>query len=342
MYTSHMDNTTFSQLLIEWQKQHGRHHLPWQQNRTPYSVWLSEVMLQQTQVSKVIEYFNKFITLWPTVHDLASASEDQVLQQWSGMGYYRRARNLYKAACIMSHFLKENNEIWPENTIWWESLPGVGKTTANAICAQSFGMLTPILDANARRVYQSLNNDGTLSDVELWKKAYVLIEDVPNNKSSVIAYTQGLMDLGSSLCTPMNKSCNQCPVKQVCAYDAETYTTPLKVTKQKKEEYIHWGIYRKEGKVAISNNGTFFSIWDKMYILPSIVPSDKNTPLLTFTHILTHKKLTISIYDMSGDIDAKNGDIVYISPSDLHHYARPKPMDIIFTNDAFLALCQGE
>lgn len=332
--------TLFSKDLITWQKVHGRHDLPWQQNRTPYSVWLSEVMLQQTQVSKVKEYFDIFMQKWPTVHDMAKASEDAILHAWSGMGYYRRARNLYKAAQQMSAYLKNNQENWPEEPSWWESLSGVGKTTANAICAQSFGKKEPILDANARRVYQRYLNDGQLDDKKLWKHAYNLIAPLTSSKEDVIAYTQGLMDLGSNICgkTP---ACQQCPLSAHCQYDSTTFVAPLKATKEKKEETINWLLVVKENKVAVTNSDTNLSIWDKMYTLP-YAGDTQGKCILSFEHILTHKKLTINVVlGTEDELNATNGAIKYISIHEINKLARPKPMDIIFTTAEFQAQCLG-
>lgn len=333
-----MDIKLFSQDLITWQKIYGRHHLPWQQNRTPYSVWLSEVMLQQTQVTKVKEYFDKFIQKWPTVHDMAKASEDDILHAWSGMGYYRRARNLYKAAQQISIYLKINNEQWSEDPAWWASLSGVGKTTANAICAQSFGKKEPILDANARRVYQRYLNNGQLDDKKLWEHAYAFIAPINKSKEDVIAYTQGLMDLGSNLCgkTP---TCQQCPLSEHCQYDSATFVAPLKSPKEKKEETINWLLVIKDNKIAVTNSDTNLSIWDKMYTLP-FSKNPKGNCILTFEHILTHKKLTINV--MIGEeqeLDNDNGQIKFISINEITELARPKPMDIIFTSAELQVLC---
>lgn len=338
-----MNTNNFSTDLISWQKQHGRHDLPWQQNRTPYSVWLSEVMLQQTQVSKVKEYFDAFMNKWPTVHDMASASEDDILHAWSGMGYYRRARNLYKAAQTMSIYLKENQEQWSSDPDWWASLCGVGKTTANAICAQSFGKKEPILDANARRVYQRYLNSGSLTDKELWPHAYSFISPVKSQKDDVIAYTQGLMDLGASICgkTP---TCEKCPLAKHCQYNAETFVTPTKITKEKKIETINWLLIVENGKVAVTNNDASLTIWDKMYTLPhTSVDITTLKSILTFEHILTHKKLTINVFLGKKEyLTLDNGNIRFISTDEINTIARPKPMDIIFTNAEFLALCLNE
>ena len=143
-----MQTKQFSKILIDWQKIHGRHNLPWQVAQ-PYARWISEIMLQQTQVSTVIEYFERFMRRFPTVQDLAQASEDEVMQYWSGLGYYSRARNLHRAAKII---VEQLDGQFPQTREQWESLPGVGRSTAAAIVAFSFGVRETILHGNVKRV----------------------------------------------------------------------------------------------------------------------------------------------------------------------------------------------
>ena len=201
----------FSLTLITWQRNHGRHHLPWQVAE-PYARWISEIMLQQTQVATVIEYYDRFMKRFPTVQDLAKAQEDEVMQYWSGLGYYSRARNLHKAAQII---VDEKKGIFPKTRQEWEALPGVGRSTAAAIAAFSFGARETILDGNVKRVLARLfriespvNETGTVK--ELWSLAEKLLPE-----QNIEDYIQGLMDLGATICS-RNPKCILCPFKERC------------------------------------------------------------------------------------------------------------------------------
>jgi len=190
----------FAQKLIAWQRRHGRHDLPWQGTTDPYRIWLSEVMLQQTQVSTVIPYYQRFLRKYPTVRALASASEEEVLELWSGLGYYARGRNLHKAARIVAM------DGFPRTAEKIAELPGVGRSTAAAIAAFAFGERAAILDGNVKRV---LARCFLLADKEqMWKQAETLLP-----KRGIERYTQALMDLGATICTRANPRCDACPVK---------------------------------------------------------------------------------------------------------------------------------
>ena len=206
-----MISEQFSQTLIDWQKVHGRHHLPWQYAH-PYARWISEIMLQQTQVATVIEYYDRFMKRFPTVQSLAESSEDEVMQYWSGLGYYSRARNLHKSAKIIVY---DHKGVFPTTRLEWESLPGVGRSTAAAIVAFSFGAKETILDGNVKRVlmrYFCL--DAPIDNGETTKKLWDLAENLlPQN--DIEAYIQGLMDLGATVCTRTPK-CVICPFRETC------------------------------------------------------------------------------------------------------------------------------
>jgi A/G-specific adenine glycosylase len=204
----------FAQRLILWHKQHGRHGLPWQGNRDPYAVWLSEIMLQQTQVSSVIPYYQRFLGCFPDIATLAAAEEDEVLARWSGLGYYSRARNLHRAAQIMAEkhfgeFPREFGQIL--------ALPGIGRSTAAAISAFAFGERRAILDGNVKRVlarYLVVAGHSGEKKVEalLWRHAEALLPE-----TGIEIYTQALMDLGATVCTRSKPDCASCPVSGDCA-----------------------------------------------------------------------------------------------------------------------------
>jgi A/G-specific adenine glycosylase len=205
--------TGFAALVTAWQRKHGRHDLPWQRNRDPYRIWVSEIMLQQTQVSTVIPYYERFMARFPDIAALAEAKIDDVLAQWSGLGYYSRARHLHRAAQIVS---ERHDGCFPGNFEDVASLPGIGRSTAAAICVFAFGLMHAILDGNVKRVLaraygiQGYPGDNAVSR-ELWRLADELLPD-----RDVEAYTQGLMDLGATVCTRVRPDCGACPVASRC------------------------------------------------------------------------------------------------------------------------------
>lgn len=206
--------TSFSTRLIRWQRSHGRHDLPWQGTRDAYRIWLSEIMLQQTQVSTVLGYYERFLARFPTVSDLARAGEDEVMALWSGLGYYARARNLHRAA---REVCERFGGLFPDTFDALVTLPGVGRSTAGAIAAFSSGERRAILDGNARRViarHAGIEGDPASARVlaSLWREAQSRLP-----KTGIEAYTQGLMDLGAAICAPRDPQCLLCPVNADCA-----------------------------------------------------------------------------------------------------------------------------
>lgn len=208
------ESRQFAERLLEWFDRYGRKGLPWQENPTPYRVWVSEVMLQQTQVATVIPYFERFMTHFPTVQALASASLDEVLHLWTGLGYYARARNL--RACAMALVNQHGGE-FPDDIEGIVQLPGIGRSTAGAILALSRGQRHPILDGNVKRVLARVfgidGDPGSPAVLKvLWSQAEACTPDL-----RIAAYTQGIMDLGATLCTRARPACTVCPMLRFCA-----------------------------------------------------------------------------------------------------------------------------
>ena len=205
--------TSFATRLVRWQRVHGRHGLPWQGTRDAYRVWLSEIMLQQTQVATVLPYYLRFLARFPTVSDLAAAGEDEVMALWSGLGYYARARNLHRAA---REACERFDGEFPSRFDDLVTLPGIGRSTAGAIAAFACGEPRAILDGNARRViarHAGVEGDAASAAVleRLWREAEVRLP-----KRDIESYTQGLMDLGAGPCAPRDPQCLLCPVNEDC------------------------------------------------------------------------------------------------------------------------------
>ena len=205
--------TAFANRIVRWQERHGRHDLPWQATRDAYRIWLSEVMLQQTQVATVIPYFERFVKRFPTVGALASAHADEVLALWSGLGYYARARNLHRAA---REVVERHGGVFPSGFEALVQLPGVGRSTAAAIAAFAGGERRAILDGNVRRViarHAGIAGDPASSQVleRLWAEAEARLP-----RDGIERYTQGMMDLGASVCFTRRPACELCPVAADC------------------------------------------------------------------------------------------------------------------------------
>lgn len=222
----------FATQVIAWYHHQGRKHLPWQQNKTPYSVWVSEIMLQQTQVTTVIGYYKRFMVSFPTIASLAKANEDKVLHHWTGLGYYARARNLHKAAKLI---VAEHNGVFPEQLTQVIALPGIGRSTAGAILSLSLNQHHPILDGNVKRVlarnYLVEGYNGLAKfDKTLWQLSEAL---TPSTDTGY--YTQAMMDLGATVCTRNKPNCEICPVKTSCLARANALQAEFPQKKPKKK-----------------------------------------------------------------------------------------------------------
>ena len=221
----------FASRVSEWQRQHGRHDLPWQNTRDAYRIWLSEIMLQQTQVAAVLAYYQRFLDRFPDVVSLAAAETDEVMRFWSGLGYYSRARNLHRAARIIA---SNPGAAFPTSSAELQQLPGIGRSTAAAIATFAFGQRAAILDGNVKRVFArhfGVAGYPGLPAVErqLWEHAEALL---PRHGGE--AYTQGLMDLGATLCTRTWPRCDACPLAATCVAHAAGRTAELPQAKPRK------------------------------------------------------------------------------------------------------------
>ena len=296
----------FANRLIRWQQQHGRHDLPWQ-GQDAYHVWLSEIMLQQTQVVTVIPYYLRFIDSFPDVKTLAAAREDDVLAHWSGLGYYARGRNLHRAAQIIA--AKFNGE-FPRKFEDIVDLPGIGRSTAAAICALSYHERRAILDGNVKRVlarYCGIEGWAGSKQVEgqLWQQAETLL---PQN--DVAIYTQALMDMGATVCTRSKPKCVLCPVQDDCMALASDRVNELPTPRPRKAvpERHAVMLLLMHGNDILLEKRPGSGIWGGLWSLPQFddetaaqdwfAQSGMNAGggerLEAFTHAFTHFKLHIA------------------------------------------------
>lgn len=220
----------FSENLLSWFKEQGRHDLPWQQNPTPYRVWVSEIMLQQTQVSTVIEYYQRFMKEFSSIKLVSDATQDHVLSYWSGLGYYARGRNLHRSAQIIVNDLFE---IFPTTVEGLCALPGIGRSTAGAILSLGMNIRAPILDGNVKRVLARFYAiEGATNENSTLKQLWALAEQHTPEKN-FSEYTQAIMDLGATICTRSKPLCHQCPVAEHCQAFLMGKTHVLPQTKKK-------------------------------------------------------------------------------------------------------------
>lgn len=260
-----MNSIQFSQAVLEWFDEYGRKDLPWQINKSPYRVWVSEIMLQQTQVKTVIGYYQRFMSSFPTLEALATAHEDQVLEHWAGLGYYARARNLHKTAKII---FDDYNGDFPISQESIEALPGIGRSTAGAILSLSLNQQAAILDGNVKRVLARFHaiegwtgHSSVAKELWYWAESYT-------PKQRFDSYTQAMMDLGATLCTRSKPNCLQCPLKISCKAYKEGSTKQLPTPKPKKTlpTKHRWllNIKNNEGEIYIEKrppNGIWGSLW---------------------------------------------------------------------------------
>ena len=307
------DNASFADALIRWQQQQGRHDLPWQGTDDPYRIWLSEIMLQQTQVATVIPYYIRFLARFPDVHALADAPTAAVMALWSGLGYYTRARNLHRCAQIVA---REHGGHFPTDPVTLATLPGIGRSTAAAIAVFSTGRRAAILDGNVKRVltrvFGMAGYPGEKAiEQSLWSLAESLLP-----AHDMTAYTQGLMDLGATVCVRNRPRCAICPMAERCVALATDRTDELPTRKTARplpEKQVSMLIitYRKQLLLAQRPDT---GIWGGLLSLPEVASEARPTirrhaetfgdvaemeNLPPFSHTFTHFKLHIAPYAIS-------------------------------------------
>ena len=347
---------TVAPAIIQWQRVHGRNQLPWQNSRDPYRVWLSEIMLQQTQVATVLPYYDKFLEAFPNVQSLAQASLDEVLAHWAGLGYYSRARNLHACARTV---MEQWSGQFPDSSQALESLPGIGRSTAAAIAAFCFGERAAILDGNVRRVFCrffEIEGDPGLGSTQkaLWQVAQHALPDtdqIASEPDSMQRYTQGLMDLGATICTRSRPDCKSCPIKPGCRALATGRVASLpnpRARRSRPERATHLLLLVRQGRVLLARRPDK-GIWASMWSLPA---SDSKEALLqtwssllmhaesplqkmaAFTHDLTHFRMLLNpwrvelpqSFDLSWFETNLDADYAWVDQDTIAKYGVPAPI----------------
>jgi A/G-specific adenine glycosylase len=341
----------FAPRLIEWQREHGRHDLPWQNTRDAYRIWLSEIMLQQTQVATVIPYYARFLERFPTVEALAAAPLDDVMALWAGLGYYTRARNLHRCAQVVAN---EHGGQFPSTVDALADLPGIGRSTAAAIASFAFGARATILDGNVKRVLARVFGvDGFPGEkrVEnaMWVLAESLVPDADASDADVSAYTQGLMDLGATLCVRGKPDCTRCPFAPDCVANTTGRQRELPAARPKKAVPTRrtWMLVLLDGDAVMLEKRPPSGIWGGLWSLPeaadeaavadraeSLGASGEVSSLAPFSHTFTHFKLDIEprvievarATKATPALELADGETAWVALREIDAYGVPAPV----------------
>ncbi len=337
------DPAGFHKTIVAWQKEEGRHHLPWMVPDA-YLRWLSEIMLQQTQVSVVVDYFGRFTKTFPTVKDLAEAPETEVMRLWAGLGYYSRARNLHRAAqMVMTDF----GGAFPQTLEDLMKLPGVGRSTASAIGSFCFDLQEPVLDGNVKRVLSRVTAFETAVDSTEGDKALLGLAQSLVRGAEPGVFNQGMMDIGALVCARTRPKCDACPVSDLCrsflAGNPENY--PKKKPKiVRTERTLKLALVEKEGRCLLVQR-TAGDIWPGLWCLPEVVNVPDSVPVLRIKRVLTHLNLTIEVYrtDVLETLDLDGREVFWvqkIQTSAANDLPLPTPIRLIFEKLAESSLLQ--
>ncbi len=318
----------FALTLLEWFRENGR-ALPWRQTQDPYAIWLSEVILQQTQVKQGMNYWLRFMSHWPTVELLAAATEDEVLREWQGLGYYSRARNLHFAA-------RQIVEMggFPQTLEGIKSLKGVGDYTAAAIGSIAFGLPAAVVDGNVYRVLSRHFGISTPINTTEGKKEFSLLANHLLPKKNASAYNQAIMDFGAIQCTPQSPRCLICPLQESCMAlrEGRVGELPVKMkTLKVKERHLVYIYMRYQGQIAIHRRGKG-DIWQGLYepLLTETVPTDAVMLREKVRHVLTHRILLADFY-LWEPVERPQlpPDYFWIEEGELDRYAKPRLIEVL-------------
>lgn len=290
-----MNDTDFAERVLRWFDLHGRHDLPWQQNITPYRVWVSEIMLQQTQVATVLGYYSRFMKALPDIYALAAAPEDEVLHLWTGLGYYSRARNLHKTARLV---VENYGGEFPSSVAKLTELPGIGRSTAGAIASISMGLRAPILDGNVKRVLaRYLAVEGYPGESSVAARLWAAAEHfTPSTR--IADYTQAMMDLGATLCTRTKPACLLCPLQTDCQAHQLRRETAYPTPKPRK------ALPQKRVVMPLLHNGDAIllyrrppsGLWGGLWSLPELETTEALDTLLTQHQLNAHDSEPLPVF----------------------------------------------
>lgn len=354
-------NPTIQEALLTWYRQNAR-PLPWRETSEPYSIWLSEIMLQQTQVSTVLPYYERFLRRFPSIEALSKAEQGDVLKLWEGLGYYSRARNLHKAA---KKIMDEHNGRFPDNLEMVQALPGIGRSTAGAIMTFAFGQPHPILDGNVKRVLARVEawdkpTQATESQKKLWRVSESLLPDKPD---SAYDFNQALMELGATLCSPRQPQCKPCPLNSFCqGYQRGLQNDlPVKAPRKTTPHYtIAVGMVWRDNRMLIAlrpEEGLLGGLWEfpggKVKEGESIeacvhreIMEETGLKVLVedkiaqVRHAYTHFKITLHAFHcryVSGNASPRaSQELRWVTMDELKNYAFPKAnnkiLDVLKSN----------
>ncbi|WP_233862126.1 A/G-specific adenine glycosylase [Paraburkholderia adhaesiva] len=342
---------SFAPRLIEWQREHGRHDLPWQNTRDAYRIWLSEIMLQQTQVSTVIPYYARFLERFPTVEALAAAPLDDVMALWAGLGYYTRARNLHRCAQVVAN---EHGGRFPSTVDGLAELPGIGRSTAAAIASFAFGARATILDGNVKRVLarvfgvEGFPGEKRVENA-MWALAGSIVPNASASDADVSSYTQGLMDLGATLCVRGKPDCARCPFAADCVANTTGRQRELPAARPKKAVPTRrtWMLVLLDGDAVMLEKRPPTGIWGGLWSLPeaadeaavvgraqSFGASGAVSSLTSFSHTFTHFKLDIEprvievarAANVTPALELADGETAWVALREIDAFGVPAPV----------------
>ncbi|MFM2387198.1 MAG: A/G-specific adenine glycosylase [Bacteroidota bacterium] len=335
----------FTKKLLAWHRKHNKRELPWKESANAYHIWLSEIMLQQTQAATVIPYYNKFIKKYNSIKKLAAASDDEVFAMWQGLGYYSRCKNLLSTARIIA---TQFDGKMPSAYDDIRALKGVGEYTAAAIASFAFGLPYAVVDGNVLRIlsryfgeYNPIDSSATLKSLKELAQSLLAVK-------TPAAYNQAIMDFGATICTPKQAQCDSCPLQQSCvAYqNGDVSVLPIKSKKIKiSHRQFHFFLLEQKGAIYLRKREAK-DIWQNLYELPMLEAAYVNASftahvaekLGSVTQQLTHQKITSTLYRVkpSACKTAIFSDALVVPINELHKYSMPKSVRDLLANEGIL------
>ena len=308
-----IQSNNLGEKISNWYVKNGRQNLPWRYSISPYRVWISEIMLQQTQVNTAIAYFERFMAKYPDLQTIKNATEDDIFNMWSGLGYYRRASYIFQAKELIHAKFKGE---MPDNYDDLMSLPGVGKSTAGAILSIAFNKPYPILDANVKKVISRIFFKKNFEEKIFWNLSEDLLD-----KKNIFNFQQGVMDLGSQLCLPKNPKCNLCPVSSNCqSYLKSEFPLLSKKSIKRKKEFLEFQLIQKNQKYFMTKENKL-GYWANLWMPPVLIANHQKAEII---HKLSHRELNINF--KNSNKKPKNIQGKWFHKKELALIAIPKPI----------------